>query len=390
MAVNRILRRFGLELKRHKPKRHMQRVTIEAEGGKRGTALVAYIVEPFLGDGKSVNNSHTNHIESVMIVRALTQLGFEVDVIDYRNANFVPEKPYNLFISARTHFARVAQRLNGDCIKIAHLDTAHFLFNNASAYRRLQELKDRRGAATHSLKRIEENWAPETADYLAILGNDFTLGTYAYANKPMYPLLVPTPYRYDSPVDKDFTEIARTFLWFGSGGLAHKGLDLVLEAFAELPDFKLIVCGPVEAHYERQFVTAYDNELFHQDNIETIGWVDVSSAEFRDLARRCIGLVYPSASEGQSGAVVTCMQAGLIPIVSRESGVDVHDFGSVLPDCRLDTLRDVIVRLSEETPESLKRRAVESWEYARSNHTTDVYLAEYRRMIESVLDRQSK
>jgi len=390
VAVNWILHKFGLELKRFKPERHMQRVTIDAKGEKRGTALVAYIVEPFLGDGESVNNSHTNYIESVMIVRALTQLGFDVDVIDYRNANFIPDKHYNLFISARTHLARVAQRLNGDCIKIAHLDTALFLFNNASAYRRLQDLKDRRGFATNSLKRIEENWAPEIADYLAILGNDFTLGTYAYANKPMYQLPVPTPYRYDSPAGKDFADVARTFLWFGSGGLAHKGLDLALEAFTDLPDFKLIVCGPVEANYERQFAAAYDNELFHQDNIETIGWIDVSSDEFRELTRRCVGLVYPSASEGQSGAVITCMQAGLIPMVSRESGVDVHDFGTVLPDCRLDTLRDAIVRLSEEAPESLKRRAVESWEYARSHHTTDVYLAEYRRMIESILDRQSR
>ena len=390
MAVNRILRKFGLELKRYKPERYMQRVTIDAEGEKRGTALVAYIVEPFLGDGETVNNSHTNHIESVMIVKALTQLGFEVDVIDYRNANFIPDRQYNLFISARTHLARVAQRLNDDCIKIAHLDTAHFLFNNASAYRRLQDLKDRRGAAADSMKRIEENWAPEIADCLAILGNDFTLGTYAYAKKPMYRLPVPTPYRYDSPADKDFTDVARTFLWFGSGGLAHKGLDLALEVFADLPDFKLIVCGPIEAQYERQFVAAYNNELFHQDNIETIGWIDVSSDEFRVLARRCVGLVYPSASEGQSGAVVTCMQAGLIPMVSRESGVDVHDFGTVLPDCRLDTLRNAIVRLSEEAPEALKRRAVESWEYARSHHTTDAYLAEYQRMIESILDRQSR
>ena len=390
MAVNRILHKFGLELKRYKPERHMQRVTINAEGEKRGTALVAYIVEPFLGDGESVNNSHTNHIESVMIVRALTQLGFDVDVIDYRNANFIPDRQYNLFIAARTHLARVAQRLNDDCIKIAHLDTAHFLFNNASAYRRLQDLKNRRGAATDSMKRIEENWAPEIADYLAVLGNDFTLGTYAYANKPMSQLPVPTPYRYSSTADKDFTDVAKTFLWFGSGGLAHKGLDLALEVFADLPDFKLIVCGPVEAQYERQFVTAYANELFHQDNIETIGWIDVSSDRFRELARRCVGLVYPSASEGQSGAVVTCMQAGLIPMVSRESGVDVHDFGTILPDCRLDTLRDAIVRLSEEAPEALKRRAVASWKYARSHHTTDVYLTEYRRMIETILDSQSR
>ncbi len=178
----------------------------------------------------------------------------------------------------------------------------------------------------------------------------------------------------------------------GSAAAASRTKDstLTLEVFADLPDYKLIVCGPIEAQYERQFVAAYENELFHQQNIEAIGWIDVSSDRFKEVVNRCVGLVYPTASEGQSGAVITCMQAGLIPLVSRECGVDVHQFGKVFPDCKIATLRETIIKISEEPIEALKKRAQESWKYARSRHTTDAYQSEYRQMIESILEDQSR
>ena len=121
-------------------------------------------------------------------------------------------------------------------------------------------------------------------------------------------------------------------------------LDLALEAFAGLPGHRLLVCGPVEK--DTRFCQEYAKELYHTENISTCGWVDVGSAQFKALCDQAIGLIYPSACEGQAGSVVTCMHAGLIPIVSYESGVDVHDGGLLLHDCSVESIRAAVRRIS--------------------------------------------
>ena len=158
-----------------------------------------------------------------------------------------------------------------------------------------------------------------------------------------------------------------------------------IEAFAGMPDFQLTVCGPIDADYERHFRAEFNAELFASENIRTVGWVDVSSDAFRDILSNSVGLVYPSASEGQAGAVVTCMQGGLIPVISYESGVDVDDYGIILSDCSVETIRNTIQNLASEPVDQLRQRATSAWQYARDNHTPEHYRDVYRSMIESIL-----
>ena len=383
--INRWLRLVGLELRRVKPAPYSEFVALRTDKPRKGSALLAYIVDPFLlKPGERPSQAHTHHTESLLMARAFLELGYDVDIIDYRNGAFRPTKPYHFFVSARTRFAEVARRLEPSCIKIAHLDTAHFLFNNASAYQRVLDLQRRRGVTTTSLKVIEHNFAPEHADYLTVLGNAFTEGTYRYAGKPFFRVPVPTPNLYPDVAGKDFDSCRNCFLWLGSGGLVHKGLDLVLEAFKKLPDHTLIVCGPVDDPTEREFVAAYREELYATRNIITQGWIDISSQVFTDIAQQCVALIYPSASEGQAGSVITCLQAGLIPLVSYESGVDVGDFGTILPDCTPDTIRDQIQRLSSLPSSVLLEMSVNAQRYARANHTGEAYQTRFRQIIETI------
>ena len=142
--LNRIIRHAGFEIHRAKPTLHSELVSLKADDGTKGSVLLAYIVEPFLlKDGEHPSQSHTHHTESLLIAQAFLNCGYNVDIIDYRNSDFSPRKDYKFFVSARTNFVKLAQRLNRNCIKIAHLDTAHFLFNNTMAYRRLLELHRR-------------------------------------------------------------------------------------------------------------------------------------------------------------------------------------------------------------------------------------------------------
>lgn len=383
---HRLRRALGARNHQSNAPRYQETATVTTQRSSKGWVLLAYIVKPFLLDeGESPSFAHTHHIEALSIAQAFLDLGYNVDVIDYRNREFVPTRHYAFFVSARTNFTTIAKHLNSDCIKIAHLDTAHFLFNNTAAYRRLLALQRRRGISTGSMKEIERNWAPEHADYLTVLGNEFTLGTYRYANKPMFSVPVPTPGTYASPEDKDFKHVRNRFLWLGSGGAVHKGLDLVLEACTELPDHHLTVCGPMDAPKERHFRCSYYHELYETANIHTIGWIDVGSQQFHDIARNCVGLIYPSSSEGQAGAVITCLRAGLIPLISYESGVDVHDFGIILDECTAGHIKETMLDLSNRPASELQKMAVKAWDYARRNHTPEKYIARYRQIIEEIL-----
>jgi len=386
---NRILHRFGLNLGTFNTK-HIKVVTLKPKVPSKGNVLLAYIVDPFLlKTGENVSQQHTNHFESLQIAHIFLDLGYSVDVIGYENTVFRPSKQYQFFISARTNLALIASRLNADCIKIAHFDTSHFAFNNAASYQRVLELQARRGVTSTSIRVVENNLALEHADYAVILGNEFTLGTYAYGNKPMFALNVPTPNVYPSPEAKDFDSCRKNYLWIGSSGFVHKGLDLVLEAFSQLPDFQLTVCGPLEKFGKtNQFCKQFHKELYETPNIKTVDWVDVSSPLFQDIVNNCLALIYPSSAEGQNGSAITCMQAGLIPIVSYQSGVDVHDYGVMLADCSVSTIKSTIQRTSDLATDKLAEMASTAWRYARTHHSHDAYRKRYREIVQTILDGQ--
>lgn len=388
--LNRLIRRSGFEIRRVKPDLYGESVSLKTGGAPKGNVLLAYIVEPFLlEDGETPSQAHTHHTESLLIAQVFLDRGYNVDVIDYRNGLFKPGKDYSYFVSARTNFVKLAERLNHSCIKIAHLDTAHFLFNNTMAYRRLLELQQRRGITNSSIRIIEHNYAVESADYLTMLGNEFTRSTYSYAGKPIFPLPVPTPNTYPFSTEKNFSRCKKRFLWLGSGGLVHKGLDLVLEVFSEMPEYHLTVCGPLDNGSEEEFRQAFYHELYETPNIDTVGWVDVSSRKFVDIASSCCALIYPSCSEGQAGSVVTSLQAGIIPLVSYESGVSVNDFGVVLDSCSHAEIRNSIQALSSKSDDELADMSRKAYDYARENHVREKYLQEFDKIVETIESDQA-
>ena len=383
--IKETLKRIGVEITRYTPGLHDKEISLKPEKPSQGEVLISWLVEPFLlKPGEPMPNSHTQYWECAQIARTFLDLGYAVDVIDSSNQTFIPKKQYSFFVGHRTNFDRLAGLLNGGCVKIAHLDTAHWLFHNHSNYLRKYELQQRRGVVLKEWNRLVElNQAIENADYAVTYGNHFALDTYRYAQKPLFRIPVSTCALYPSPESKNVDACRYNFLWFGSGGFVHKGLDLVLEAFAEMPNYHLYVCGPLQK--EQDFVKAYYEELYETANIHAVGWVDVESREFLEIANRCVGLVYPSCSESGGGSAITCMHAGLIPIVSYESSVDVEDFGVVLKDNSITTIKNTVQMVVDLPGEQLQQMARKAWEFARANHTRERFAEEYGKVVLNVM-----
>jgi glycosyltransferase involved in cell wall biosynthesis len=362
-------------------------VTLPSAGEPIGRALFSYIIDPLLrGAPAEPPHSHTHFWESREMARALAGIGFTVDAVHWTNSGFVPRERYDLVVDVRLQLERLASIVGPRTLKILHAETGHWRFYNAAQQRRRDELARRRGIQLAPYKVLEPNRAVECADAMTILGNAATQATYEFAGKPQWSVPISQPFLYPLPEGKDYDAARRRFVWFGSGGLLHKGLDRVLEVFAELPDLELTVLGPIDR--EPEFERAFRRELYRTPNIRTRGWIDVAGPAFREIARTHGALVYPSCSEGQNGGTVTCMHAGLVPIVSRESGVDVTpETGFVLERSTHEEIRERVLAVATMPPDALEAKSRSAWLWVRRHHTRERFAARYREAMAEILGR---
>lgn len=340
---------------------------------------MSYVVMPFLRSPRDPLVGHTNYWESKAMVETFLERGYSVDLIDTTNHTFVPSRGYDYFVDNGSNMDRLVPLLNADCTKVFHITTSHWQFQNNAEHERALRVLKTRGVALPPDRELPPMRAIELCDVASMLGNNATASTYAFANKPITQLPISTTHLYPSPEHKDFEKIKKNFIWFGGAGALHKGLDLVLEAFAAMPEFNLVVCGKISA--QDMFAEVYKHELYECPNIKTIGWIDPGSEQFKTLCENAVGLIYPSCAEGQSGGVVLSMHAGLIPIISYQSGVDVGDFGIILKENTVEEIQTQMKLIAEEPAYRLKERAAGAWRYARAHHTREMFGKAYRSFV---------
>lgn len=362
-------------------------VSLTTRGRSRGDVLLSYIIDGFLvNGGQPLPTTHTNIWASVEIANIFLDLGFNVDVIHYRNKDFIPKKPYAAMLDVRDNLERLSPFLPSTCVKIMHLDTKNLLFHNLAEAKRLLDLQQRKGTTLKTTRLAVPNQSLEHANCGISTGDRFTIETFAYAGKPVYSVPIPASVSVPWPEHKKFDACRKRFVWFGSSGFVLKGLDLVLEAFAEMPEYQLIVCGDIQKQSERKFVQLYYRELYQTANIRTIGWVDVNNPEFREIADSCVATILVSGSEGGSASTINCMHAALIPVVGYETRMDVGEFGFVLKESSIEEIKDCVRRVAELPAVELTARSRKAWEYARDNHTREKFSAAYRKIIEEIIE----
>ncbi|TRZ52990.1 glycosyltransferase family 1 protein [bacterium] len=352
----------------------------------KGNVLLSYITYAFLRP-KNTPESHTNYWECREIARTFLELGYNVDVIDWKNSSFIPRKKYAYFLDIYANMGRLSPLMSKDCIKIFHATGSHWLFQNHAEYERLIALQRRRGVSLLPRRNTPPSLAIENADTTLLLGNGTTESTYQYADKKITRIPLSTTHFFPYPDKKDINEAKKKFVWFGGGGMVHKGLDLVLEAFAEMPEYQLSICGNVKE--EKDFEKAYWKELYKTPNIKTFGKVDPGGKIFHEIIESSVALVYPSCSEGQSGAVIACMHAGMIPAISRQSGVDVNDFGIVFQENTVEEIKKTVRTIASMTNKEIETRSKKAWEYARTHHTRERFTVAFQEFI-SAFEKKSQ
>lgn len=356
--------------------RYGEIVTVLPSGVPKGSVVLSYHTDPWIYPNCRETHYHTNRWESGLIGDTFVEAGYRLDVVEHSNPYFIPRSDTAFAIDLEQNLERYSKLVPTGCVKLHHASTTHWTHWNHAELTRLHAIQQRRGVTLIPRRQIPPNFAHEVSDLAIMVGNAFTAESYAFSGKPIHRIPISTTTLCEWPSGRNIDRVRRNFIWFGSVGLAHKGLDLALEAFIRMPELNLTVVGGIDL--DPDFKAAYHRELYETPNIRTPGWVSATAPEFLTLLRDHIGVVYPSCAEGGAGSVIVCMHCGLIPIVTRSASIDVGDFGFETRSERIDDIIASTRHVADLPPEELTARARAAWEHARAVHTRDNFRRVWR------------
>lgn len=366
-------------------------------GKKKGNVLLSFTTGPFtLAPGEFYTDPHSNNWVSPEIARLFSERGYDVDVINWDNFNFIPQKKYAVCVDMQYNLKRLSAFLPKDCKKIMHLVASYPEFQNSAEEARIRGLEKRRGIALSPSRTSPTTSDPSIADFLEGYGNRTVHGTYSRFGKTVTPIPVPIMERYDFPADKNFETAKKHFLWFGGGGAILKGLDLVLETFALLPHLKLTIIGP--SSFEKEFEAIYAKELklpnitrygkprFNQkENGESM----VGDISVREILNQCGAILGLSASEGGGGATVQAMQGGVFPLVTPQTGISENAPSVVIADPTIENIKKAVEDFSNLPAEKVAELSKAAHIFATEHHTKEAFTKSYENFIDHILKLRS-
>lgn len=337
--------------------------------------LLKYITIPF---GISpMYHKHQNMWQVPELAKMLAQFEYNVDVIDYDEDAVSFTKQYDALIDIYPQQHSYDTALKKDCIKVFFATGAEPMWQKHQIAERLEGLFKRRAVRLPSTApaALLDNYI-SSFDALMLFGNELTLNTFSSIPIKRKYMIKNAAVAFDN--NPGYAQKSpQVFLYLATQPQLLKGLDLLLEVFAQNPNLYLFVCG--QFRQDKEFCQVYEQELFHTKNIIPVGVVDVTSSAFKRIAAIASFAVLPSCSEGMSGSILTAMSAGLIPIVSSACGINEED-AFQFKECSVSNIEQTLkyfaakdVRWIKEV--SLKAVDVINAKYRPQHFTESLYAA---------------
>jgi hypothetical protein len=337
----------------------------------KGHALLMYISHPFFMNEKDpAFRSHINIPCSIMIVKVLNEIGYSVDAINWKDRKFNTKKQYDIVIGIGEAFDYEKDYFINSRIKIYYATGLHWLTETYSIYQRHFNLKNRKKVTLIPRRLNEPYFSPEKSDIIFSVQNEYTNNSYSHLNKPIYYVAPSVSLDFPTSIENIKKKNTNTFLWLSGGGMVLKGLDIVLDAFFEMHDFKLKVCANVSS--EKDFEQLYFKELYETKNIQTYGFVDIGSEKFRNIASECIAVIFPYPEGEISGSLINSMYYGLIP------------------DGTVEGIKKVLVKFGELTDQEIMGKSAKTLEYVQKYHSQTKEYNDWKSAFEDVIKQRIK
>ena len=214
------------------------------KSSKQKKVLICYLPLPF--EKKKIKHFHSNELEVIKIVDSFIELDYIVDIVPcYTPAlkRYYSKGPYDIIFGFGPNFEEACAS-NLKAQKIAYLTESSPKFSQRQELERIDFFKEKyskKDFIIRSGKYLSEKTL-ELSNSAILLGNQVTLKSYSEYKIPIFTLrptgILNTQYYY-SKLNRDFSKTKKCFLWFGSDGVIHKGLDLLIEVFNQRPDLEL-------------------------------------------------------------------------------------------------------------------------------------------------------
>jgi hypothetical protein len=303
---------------------------------------------------KKQKYSHSNLNEIIKIVKIFSEHEYNVDIIEYRHQGVINYHKYHLIFGFGDIFEESFYTQDFSGKRIFYATGAHPEFQNDAEIKRIKEFNRRHGKLVMPKRLPKKFWACSTtfSDSIFCYGNDWTISTYQKFFDGLIMKITPSNHSDFKFEKKDFQAIKKNFLWIGAAGAIHKGLDLCIETFLDLPEFHLDIIGPIDG----EIFEMYGNEKKINDNILFHGFMDIRSVKFKDLMEKNTFVICPSCSEGSNTSVILAMRFGLIPVLTKECGIDLDNAFEII-NIDLIELKKQILFLGEISINELEERS---------------------------------
>lgn len=351
--------------------------------------LVCYITSPFY---KGIHYSHTNGFECIEITKIFDELEYIVDVIEWSDfTTKIDYAVYDIILGFGNAFENSFFDDNCKALRVYYGTGAHPIFQNEQTIKRGKELFENTGKRfTNSLRLVNEpfNLSVTMCEYIFVLGNEFVADTYRqYFAGNIVVLNASTIKVFNMDFsNKNFEVSKKHFIWFGSNGAVHKGLDLLLNTFKTLPEYTLHICGEISK--ERVFESHYFQELYNTPNIITHGFVDIRSEKFKDLMNLCGFAIFPSASEGCSTGILNVVRnAGLVPIITKNTGIDVENREIIITELNEQAILKAIAASQEMSIGTLRYNSLFIYDLLEKRNSLENFRNELKEKIDRILPK---
>lgn len=230
------------------------------------------------------------------------------------------------------------------------------------------------------------------SDMAIVMSSDYNIQSMRKYIQEIYPINVNC--LYNSAYTFDTSHIKgskRNFLWFGSQGTLHKGLDILIDAFKQLPEYTLNIYGVPEN--EKRYIKPLlsKNTILHER-------VNVLSQDFIDkVVKQNVFVLSASCSEGMMSGIATCMIHGLIPIVTKETSYNSCSCIFEFDGYKVEDILKKIKQMDNLKIADLEKISKECQEYAKDNFLLSSFkksmkqiLPEYINQSRSVYNKSNK
>lgn len=332
--------------------------------------------------GCPILDSHAMYWEAAEMVKILNEQGFVVDFLDcFKPLPKIDWSKYSIVIDEGNNLIH-APKVK-DQVRVFYCTGLHWAFHNQAELMRIENFYLRNGLLIEPQRWLRPNYSDRVADHIFYWANKDWMKLF-YSHPQRHEITTSVTYIPDKP---SFQDKGRDFVWIGSSGAIHKGLDLAVEAVREIPEARLRIFGHIQS--DALFFSWLNEQMRRHSNISFHGSADFKEPNFHQMMEKCAGHIYPSCSEGGPGSVAQTSHFGLIPIVTNTANVRSGSLGYEIeeenPAIIIKKIKESVTNVLEMNSTEISKKKEQVIEFARTAHTRAAYSSYFSTFVKSLI-----